>query len=209
LSEAAAGREGIDARVVWGSYGDKPDYNPEMKTFTLKIVYESGGDRLLGLQAVGNGDICRRIDVFSALLQRRGSLGDLFDLEHGYAPPFAEALDPLHHLAGVASAVERGTGFIGPGALASSLDKSTVLLDVREDEEAENAPLPPAVTAAVRETIVIPLNQLKARAGEIDGAGRVVVICRRGPRSYQAALILKAAGFERVEVAAAGLQAFL
>jgi NADPH-dependent 2,4-dienoyl-CoA reductase/sulfur reductase-like enzyme/rhodanese-related sulfurtransferase len=209
LSEAAARGEGIDARSVWGSFGDKPDYNPDMKTFTLKIVYEAGGNRLLGLQAVGKGDICRRIDVFSSMLQKSGTLDDLFDLEHGYAPPFAEALDPLHHLAGVAEARQRGAAFIGPGGLAESLDKDTVLLDVREEEEAENVPLPSEVTGAARQTVVIPLNRLKERLGEFDGGDRIVVICRRGPRSYQAAMILEAAGFERVEVAAAGLQAFL
>jgi rhodanese-related sulfurtransferase len=136
-------------------------------------------------------------------------LDDLFDLEHGYAPPFAEALDPLHQLAGVATATQRGAVFIGPGpaGLAETIDENTVVLDVREVEEGENAPLPSAIVRASARTVVIPLNELKTRLVELDTRDRIVVICRRGPRSYQAALMLQAAGFEDVAIAAAGLQA--
>lgn len=209
LGETAARREGIETRSVWGAFSDRPDYNPEAKTFTLKMTYEAQGNRLLGLQAVGKGDVCRRVDVFSALLQKGGRLDDLFDFEHGYAPPFAEALDPLHHLAGVATAAQRGAVFIGPDAagVAGFMDQDTVLLDVREGEEAENAPLPTGITDACVRTVIIPLKELKSRLDELDRKARIAVICRRGPRSYQAALILRAAGFEDVTIVAAGLQA--
>jgi NADPH-dependent 2,4-dienoyl-CoA reductase/sulfur reductase-like enzyme/rhodanese-related sulfurtransferase len=208
LSEEAARRAGLDALSVWGSFPDKPDFNPEMKTFVLKMVYEAGSGRLLGLQAVGKGDICRRVDVFSSFLQRGASVDDLLDFEHCYAPPFSEALDPLHHMAGVAAAVGRGQPFVGPGgegmyeAVAAS-----VLLDVREREEAEEAPLPGRLIEAAKRLIVIPLGELRSRLEELDRADSVVVICRRGPRSYQAAMTLRAAGFGNVTVAAAGLQA--
>jgi len=209
LSEEAGLAEGIDARSVWGSFGDRPDYNPEMKKLTLKMVYESGGHRLLGLQAVGKGDICRRIDVFSAFLQRGATVADVFDHEHGYAPPFAEALDPLYHLAGVAVAAERGTAFVGPGCsgLDEAVGRDVVLLDVRETEESEDEPLPSSLTGAAARTVVIPLGELRSRLDELDKSARVVVICKRGPRSYQAALMLRAAGFDDVTVAAAGLHA--
>jgi pyruvate/2-oxoglutarate dehydrogenase complex dihydrolipoamide dehydrogenase (E3) component/rhodanese-related sulfurtransferase len=209
LCEEAARRDGFEVSSVWGSFGDKPDFNPEMKTFSLKMVYETGSHRLLGLQAVGKGDICRRVDVFSSFLQRGAAVEDLFDHEHGYAPPFAEALDPLHHLAGVAAAVDRGQGFVGPGAagLTAALDDRTVMLDVREEEEAENAPVPPALADAAQRLVVVPLGQLRNRLDELDRSDRIVVICRRGPRSYQAALMLRDAGFGDVTVAAAGLQA--
>jgi rhodanese-related sulfurtransferase len=208
LSEEAARRAGLDAMSVWGSFPDKPDFNPEMKTLVLKMVYEAGSGRLLGLQAVGKGDICRRVDVFSSFLQREASVDDLLDFEHCYAPPFSEALDPLHQMAGVAAAVGRGQPFAGPGG--EGMDEAVaaaVLLDVREQEEAEEAPLPGALIEAAKRLIVIPLGELRSRLDELDRADRVVVICRRGPRSYQAALTLRAAGFDDVTVAAAGLQA--
>jgi NADPH-dependent 2,4-dienoyl-CoA reductase/sulfur reductase-like enzyme/rhodanese-related sulfurtransferase len=209
LSAEAARGAGIQANAVWGAFADRPDYHPGTKKFTAKMVYEEGSRRLLGLQAVGEGDIFRRVDVFSSFLQRGATVEDLYDHEHGYAPPFSEALDPLHHLAGVAAAVDRGQGFVGPGAagLAAALDDGTVLLDVREGEEAEDDPLPRELADAARRLVVIPLGELRDRLGELDRADRIVVMCRRGPRSYQAALILRDAGFGNVTVAAAGLQA--
>ncbi len=210
LSEQVARREGFDVRSVWGSFPDKPDYNPEVKTFTLKMVCEDGSNRLLGLQAVGRGDISRRIDVFSSLLRQKASLEDLFDFEHGYAPPFAEALDPLHQMAGIAAAGKRGARFIGPGELLSlpgSVDEGTLVLDVRETEEAAGEVLPPEMLEVCGDPILIPLGELRERLNELDRSKRILIICRRGPRSYQAALILEAAGFERVDILGAGLQA--
>jgi rhodanese-related sulfurtransferase len=211
LSEQAARQNGFDVRTVWGSFPDKPDYNPEVKTMTLKMVYETDSGKLLGLQAVGKGDICRRIDVFSALLQNSGRLGDLLDFEHCYAPPFSEALDPLHHMAGIALATARTTRFAGPGSAAIGND--TLVLDVRETEEAENGALTTAAALAGTDPVVIPLTQLRRKLGDLKNLvktrkpRRILVVCARGPRSYQAALILSQAGFDGVEVLAAGLQA--
>jgi len=91
--------------------------------------------------------------------------------------------------------------------LAAAIDDRTVLLDVREWEEAENAPVPPTLAATARRLLVVPLGELRRRLEELDRSERIVAICRRGPRSYQAALILRDAGFGDVAVAAAGLQA--
>jgi rhodanese-related sulfurtransferase len=206
LSEQVAHHEGLSVKSVWGSFPDKPDYNPEVRTFTLKMVFEEGSNRLVGLQAVGRGDISRRIDVFSSLLQKEARVEDLFDFEHGYAPPFAEALDPLHQMAGIAKAVTRGVTFVGPGDL-SPIEKDALVLDVREGEEAEGETLPPGIFEAWGDPILIPLGELRERLGELDRGKRILVICRRGPRSYQAALILEAAGFEKVDILGAGLQA--
>jgi len=207
LSELVAKQEGLDVRTVWGSFSDKPDYMPEVKTFTLKMIYEEGSNRLLGLQAVGSGDICRRVDVFSSLLQREAELEDLLDFEHGYAPPFAGALDPLHHLAGIALAEQRGTVFVEPKALEDHIDDNTLLLDVREPDEIANEPLPADNMPTSSRVVVIPLNELRKRLDELDRNKRILLVCRRGLRSYQAALILKAAGYKNVIVLAAGLQA--
>jgi NADPH-dependent 2,4-dienoyl-CoA reductase/sulfur reductase-like enzyme/rhodanese-related sulfurtransferase len=207
LGEQAARRDNLDVRSVWGSFPDRPDYNPEVKTFTLKMTYENGTNRLTGLQAVGKGDICRRIDVFSSFLAREARVEDLFDLEHGYAPPYAEALDPLHHMAGIASAGSLGTRFVGPGLVPESIGKDDVLLDVRELGEAAVELMPSRIAEAPGQLVRIPLGELRERVGELDRNKRILIVCRRGPRAYQASAILRAAGFEAVEILAAGLQA--
>lgn len=208
LPERAARDAGYDVRAVWGSFPDKPDYYPEVKTLTAKLVYENGTQHLLGLQAVGTGDICRRIDVMSAMLQRRSSVVQLLDFEHGYAPPYSEALDPLHHLAAMAQAEQRGMEFMNPGFRGAAVQGTEIeinWLDVREPEESETLPWPCPVGKIIR----IPLNELRGRLAELDATKKTIVICRRGPRAYQAALILKQGGFTNVEILGGGTQAAL
>jgi NADPH-dependent 2,4-dienoyl-CoA reductase/sulfur reductase-like enzyme/rhodanese-related sulfurtransferase len=208
LSERDADRTGIKAHVVWGTFPDKPDYLPNSKRLTLKMLYEPGNRRLLGLQAVGDGDICRRIDVFSSFLQRRATISDLLDFEHGYMPAYSEALDPLHHLAALAEAQERGERFLGPQAANGTLaSEPTLVLDVREDVETEAAPLPAEIANSGVAIMHIPLHQIRERLGEISNGRRIVVLCQRGPRSYVASLILKTAKLENVTALAGGLEA--
>ena len=205
LSWRAAEAAGVEAIELWGSFVDRPDYYPESKSMTLKMLYAPSDGRLLGLQAVGTGDICRRVDVFSTFLSRGATVDDLLDFEAGYAPPYAEALDPLHHLAAMAQAQRRGLRFLGPGTDFSQDDRRLQIVDIREVDEAQAVP-GNLKGCRSTDTINIPLGELRARLGELNKELPTIVVCRRGPRSYQGALILKAARFSDVSVFAGGLQ---
>ncbi len=74
------------------------------------------------------------------------------------------------------------------------------LLDVRNPYEVEVAAIPGAV--------LIPLDQLPARIGELDARRRYVVTCHHGPRAVRACQLLADAGFERLEVLEGGLDAW-
>jgi NADPH-dependent 2,4-dienoyl-CoA reductase/sulfur reductase-like enzyme/rhodanese-related sulfurtransferase len=202
LSRVAAETAGIETESVWGSFPDKPDYYPEYRTFSVKMVYRPDG-RLVGLQAAGKGDICRRIDVFSAMLTKRSTLNDLLEFEHGYAPPYSEAIDPLHHLASLAVAGKRGVNIVGPDLYSK---RQVTFLDVREDEEMKGEPWPAGMN---QELVKIPLNELRNRCDELDSGKKIYLVCRRGPRSYQAAHILREAGFKDVHIIGGGIQAVL
>ncbi len=206
LSEKAARKSELDVVEVWGSWPDKPDYYPEYGTFTLKMTYEKSSHKLLGLQAVGKGDICRRIDSFSAFLNFDATVEDLLDFEHGYAPPYSEALDPLHHLAGMAIAREAGYEFISPADCLTINRSNSVIIDVREAEEFSAQPLSNS-GSAIEGVINIPLMSLRERAKDIDTGKEIYILCKRGVRSYQAACILKAAGFGKIKIIGGGIQA--
>ncbi len=206
LSETQAIASGISCECVWGGFADKPDYYPESKEIVLKMIYRPDDGRLLGLQAAGAGDICRRIDVFSSMLQHGARIDDLLEFEHGYAPPYSEALDPLHHLASLARARARGLRMLPPCVVSSRYERIVggrfIWLDIRESEHfAANKP----VVYAEGNYVHIPLNDLRARIGELDKNNVYVIMCGRGSRSYQAWSILHAAGFTRAYVAGAGL----
>jgi len=204
LSESAARVQGLGVSAVWGCFPDKPDYYPESTTVSLKLIYETASRRLIGLQAVGKGDICRRIDVFSSLLHHKGTLASLLEFEQGYAPPYAEALDPLYHLGCMAEAQLAGTQFRSPSSAAEITDNSVQLIDVREAAEAEADPWPSPL--AEQKIANIPLGELRDRTGELDSGRKTLILCKRGPRSFQAERILRAAGFAAVEILAGGLQ---
>jgi NADPH-dependent 2,4-dienoyl-CoA reductase/sulfur reductase-like enzyme/rhodanese-related sulfurtransferase len=202
MTEFAASKAGVKVNTIWGSFPDKPDYYPESKTFTAKMVYDNS-EKLIGMQAVGKGDVMRRVDVFSATMQHRGTLDNLLDFEQGYAPPYSEALDPLYHLASGAKAQIKGLHFVSPFGL-DSIKESCLWLDVREKDEANAEPWP---YAEKHQPMNIPLNDLRTKINELDKNKKVMIICKRGPRSYQAALILSQAGFTDINIIGGGVTA--
>jgi hydroxyacylglutathione hydrolase len=83
---------------------------------------------------------------------------------------------------------------------ASLLVPGVQLVDVREPGEVAGGTLPGFVN--------IPLGQLTARVGELDPARRVLLLCRSGNRSGQAARWLAQQGFTDVVNLAGGMLAF-
>ena len=73
------------------------------------------------------------------------------------------------------------------------------LVDVREPGEVAGGTLPGFVN--------IPLGQLTARVGQLDPARRVLLLCRSGNRSGQAARWLAQQGFADVVNLAGGMLA--
>ena len=94
----------------------------------------------------------------------------------------------------------KGEGWeISAGELAElrRRDPELLLLDVREPFEWEIARLPGAT--------LMPLGELPARLGELDGHREVVTYCHRGVRSLRAAEVLRAAGFTKVRSLRGGI----
>ncbi|MFV0260133.1 MAG: rhodanese-like domain-containing protein [Acidimicrobiales bacterium] len=74
------------------------------------------------------------------------------------------------------------------------------LIDVRQPDEVAEGTLPGAVN--------IPLGELPDRVGELDPGRRVVLLCRSGGRSTQAANFLTSAGFGDVVNLEGGMLAY-
>ena len=73
------------------------------------------------------------------------------------------------------------------------VDGGALLLDVREPEEwqAEHAPA----------AVLIPMGQVRSRQGELPRDRRIVVVCRSGGRSVAVTELLRASGFDAVNLA--------
>lgn len=192
ISETNAKRSGIETKALWGTFSSIAHYYPEDKIIALKLVYEPETLKLLGLQAVGPGDVVKRVDVFGNLLRAGGKLNDLLELEFAYSPPFSPALDPLYSIGAAALNQEQGIEAISP---ATEVDEAT-FIDVRSPGEVEKAPIEGAVN--------IPLEEFRSSVGEISKDKPVRLICMRGARSAEAARVLVSAGYEGVVYVAGG-----
>lgn len=74
------------------------------------------------------------------------------------------------------------------------------LLDVRQPKEYQQGHLPGA--------LLMPLDQIQERLGELDPARTTITYCAAGPRSRAAAAILRNAGFAKVSNMAGGIRAW-
>ena len=70
-------------------------FMPNAKSITIKLVACKDNGRILGAQAIGCGDANKRINSIAALLQVKGSVYDLLNLDLPYAPPYSPTIDPL------------------------------------------------------------------------------------------------------------------
>lgn len=90
---------------------------------------------------------------------------------------------------------------ISPQEAQAMLDgeDNVVLLDVRTEAEW-------LADGYAPQAILIPLDELDARLGELDRAATILVICRSGNRSQQGAQLLRERGFARVAEVEGGMR---
>ena len=186
LSEAAAKAQGIAAESAYVYPPNHATYYPGAQNMRIKLVYSPESGRILGAQAVGGAGVDKRIDVIATAIYFKGTIDDLAALDLAYAPQFASARDPVHHVAMVAQNQLSG---VCPAISASQID-GRYLLDVRTKEEFAKGTLPGAVN--------IPVDDLRGRLGELPKHRPLAVFCQVGLRGYIASRILKQSGFDDV-----------
>jgi len=79
-------------------------------------------------------------------------------------------------------------------------EEKLFLLDVREPHEFQYA--------HIANSVLIPLNQIPNRLGELDPQQEIVVICHHGMRSQQAANYLVQSGYKKIANLTGGIDAW-
>ncbi len=178
---AAAGGDAV--RSVWTSAHDRADYWPEAEEIAIQLIYRAGSRQVLGVQAVGAGEVAKRIDVATQLLLTGATLADFARIEHAYSPPFAPALEPLAVAAMVAENAEDGVDIRSPEGKLDGFQ----ILDARNADEIKARPLDlPGVTS-------LTLDKLRDQPDAVD-SGPWIVVCERGTRSAEVVRWLKGRG---------------
>jgi NADPH-dependent 2,4-dienoyl-CoA reductase/sulfur reductase-like enzyme/rhodanese-related sulfurtransferase len=183
--EKALGRAGIDYEKVYLHPVHHVTYYPGADAMHLKLLFRQGDGRVLGAQITGRQGVDKRIDVLATAIQAGMTVYDLEQAELAYAPQFGAAKDPINMAGFIAANVLRGDVKI---VHADRLDHEAVLLDVRDPAEHQAGAIPGA--------ILIPVNELRARHGELPKGKRIQAYCAVGLRGYLASRILSQLGYE-------------
>ena len=200
LTEKQAKQAGYDPISSLCPMPDRTHYYPGAKGVLLKLVADRSSGRVLGVQAVGPGEIAKRIDSAVAALTMGMTVEQLSKLDLCYAPPYASAMDNLITAANVLrNKMEGRMVGVASSEVKQKLDATEdfFLLDVRSPGEVQAA----AISGAVN----IPLGKLRAALDEVPADKPVVCFCQLSLRGYEAATILKAAGHEHVTVMDGGV----
>ena len=170
---------------------DKVGIMPNSSPVHLKLLYEVPTGKILGAQAIGKGDVTKRIDVIATAIKFGGTVEDLKDLELCYAPPFSTAKDVVNYAGYVGSNLLNGDfKQVNVDMVRGLVQHNAFIVDVRERGEYSNG--------HIKNSINIPLSELRERTNEIPKDKPVYLHCRTGQRSYNAVLALQNLGYNNV-----------
>ena len=200
LGEKEAKEAGYDVVTCLAPAPDKAHFMSTMKPLLLKLIADRKTGKLLGAQATGPGVADKRIDVAATAISAGMTVDDVANLDLSYAPPFAPAMDNIITAANVIRNKINGLMIgICSADVKAKIDNNDdcVLLDVRSPGEVEQMRIEPCVH--------IPLGKLRNSLDKLPKDKEIIAFCKISLRGYEAAIILKNAGFENVKVMDGGL----
>jgi len=191
LNEKTAKAAGISYDFVYIIPSDKVGLVPNSNQMHFKLIFEYPTGKILGAQAIGRGNVDKRIDVIATMIAMGGTLEDLKELELCYAPLFGTAKDVVNQAALVGLNLLYGRFRQVPVTKARELvENNEFIVDVREKKEYAAGHLVNAKN--------IPLSELRDRINEIPKDRSVYLHCRSGQRSYNAVMALQNLGYDNV-----------
>ena len=165
-------------------------YYPGAVPLSIKILFAPENGKLLGTQIVGFNGVDKRIEMLAQVIQRGGTVHDLAELEHAYAPPYSSAKDPVNMAGFVAENILNKKSRIIQWRELAELPADTIRIDVRTHDEYKLGTIPGFIN--------IPVDELREHLDELPKEKPIVVTCAVGLRGYLAYRILVQNGFKHV-----------
>ena len=168
-------------------------YYPDAKQMTMQITFSPTDGKLLGAQVTGIDGVDKRVDVLATIIQKGGTIYDLTEVEHAYAPPYSSAKDPVNMAGFVAENLLQGRFkkiYWDEFLSRYEKDNNAMLIDVRTAKEYQNKTIPGAIN--------IPVDELRNRFDEIPKDKTIYLFCEIGLRGYLSQRILRQHGYENV-----------
>ncbi len=186
VSEKILQREKIEylSAIIHGT--SHSGYYPGALPLTLKLHFSPQG-KIYGAQGVGYEGVDKRIDMIATVIRRGGTVDDLTEIEHAYAPPFSSAKDPAQILGYTAENILSGRSRHVRWDEIGKEGNDFFLLDVRTYEESAIGTIPGSLN--------IPLQEIRKRMGELPKNKTIVCFCGVGMRAYLVEQILRQNGY--------------
>jgi NADPH-dependent 2,4-dienoyl-CoA reductase/sulfur reductase-like enzyme/rhodanese-related sulfurtransferase len=206
LSEKMAEREGFqNILTAVHAAPDKPGFMGASPVIIKLIAAKSTG-KFLGMQAVGTGDVSKRLAMGAMALHGRLCIAEMVNLDLPYAPPFSPAIDNLitavHVLENKWRRLMDGISAVQLKRRLDAGDKPFII-DLRGPDEFEQMRL------GIGEEL-IPLGTLRKSADKLpkDKDAEIITFCKISLRGYEAACCLRGMGYTNVKVLEGGIVAW-
>ncbi len=186
-TERVLGMKGRAMRIIHTHPINHAGYYPDAVQMAMKLIVDPETDLILGVQAVGEEGVDKRIDVIATAMAGGMTATDLIDLELSYAPQFASAKDPVNMLGYVNENRATGENAVQWHEVETLMADGWRLVDVRTDGEYTRGAIPGSE--------LVTLDELRDNVDSFRGE-KVIVSCRVGQRGHTAASILMQHGIE-------------
>ena len=191
LNERSAKAAGLNYDSVLVFPNDMVKLMPDANYMAFKLVFSVPDGKILGAQAIGKGNVTKRVDVIAAMITMGATVDDLRELELCYSPVFGTAKDVVNLAAFVAQNILDGVfEQVHVCEVRGLVERGAYIIDVRNEDEFEEGHIKGAVN--------IPLGQIRKRMDEIPKDKPVYLHCRSSQRSYYALCALKGNGFDNI-----------
>lgn len=203
LSEAVLKKLNIPYQTVITHPAAHATYYPGGSPIHFKMNFDPESGLIYGAQAVGAMNVDKQIDMVSLLLRHQGTIFDLVDSEHAYAPPYGSAKSPVMFAGMVAENIfSHLMNPIHVAELDAILDtkEDINLIDVREIQEYKLDTIEGAEN--------YPVDELREFLEDVDPEKKTIVFCEVGLRGYVASRILMQNGFDQVYNLIGGMKTY-
>lgn len=170
------------------THNDSVNILPYSKPMNMKISFDPYTGQIYGFQAVGEGDVVKRVDIVAGLIGMGADIYDLYDTEISYQPIYSTPEDALNTLASQAIDIFEGKiKNIEIPKLGERKDEF-IIVDVREKEEFEKSHIKGAIN--------IPTNKIDPE--DFKNKNKYLIYCRSGNRAKSVVKNLQKQGLDNI-----------
>lgn len=180
----------IDYDATLISHTDKVSIMADVNLMYMKILFERKTGRILGVQAIGKGNVDKRVDVVSAMIKLNATIYDLRDAELAYQPLFSNTFDGINILASQACDLKDNDIKQVRLRNLNDLMDDFEIYDLRSQEDFKKSHLKDAKNLAY--------SSLRENYDILDKNKKILFYDRSGQRSIKAIKMLQNKGFDNL-----------